>query len=522
MAIDQTLQTPTIRPPTSLDLLQDEDEPQSGSLTAPQSTQASSASSLAPAPTVNGLPGPDVSSFASQQMASPSRYDSSIVQQGLSLINQESDRSKERGLADMDEFYSSRGLVGSSVESQGRGDFLSQLNQAKEQRMFDLVRDMAATYSQDVGTAGQLGLGARAQELTAMGMSQDNAYRYAVLEQSGGQFQQELGQRESEFSRQYGLSGQQLTLERDKLMQQARLEGRSLDIQEATSQAEIGLRAQQLMQQAQAENRSLDLQQARDMAENDQFNQTLAMQRDQFAQQMGLDVRQLDQQREQYLGEFQSANADRMLRMQLQQSDQDFQRIESALNRTLENRALDLQKMGLDAESAWRYADRMLESQLENRALDLQAQGMTQDQAYRQATLQLDREQMNQAAQIANQQAQLSASDIYLRALAAGAGDNLPTTDDPNTPWNDTRLNFPNYPQVATTGTTPTLPSLPYNYGPTVLPPPTNGPLIPLPTQSGGGNTGGGTTLPTQPAGASSPLPPPLPSTWDPTTGTWV
>lgn len=466
MPIDQTLQTPTIRPPTSLDMLAQEDEGGT-SLAAPSTSAAPSAASLPAAPSVNGLPGPDVSTFAANQMRSPSRYDSSIVQQGLNLINQESERAKIRGGADLDEFYSSRGLVGSSVESQGRTDFLSQLNQAKEQRMFDLVRDMAATYSQDVGTAGQLGLGARAQELQSLGMDRDEAYRYAVMEQAGGQFQQSLGQRESEFSRQYGLSGQELNLERDRLMQQAQVENRSLSLQEATSQAEIELRSRQLMQQAQTEGRTLDIAQARLAAENDQFNQTIQMQRDQFAQRLGIDSRQLDQQREQYLGEFASANADRLLRMQLQESDQEFSRIENALNRSLETRSLDLQQAGLDAETAWRYADRLLEQQLENRALDLQQYGLTQEQAYRQAALQLDRDQMAQQAAIANQQAQLSASDIYLRAIAAGAGDY-------------TEVAFPQFPTIGTPPQPPTLPPVPPPGGPTPIEPPGSFPTEPL------------------------------------------
>lgn len=401
MALSQ-LATPAIKPPTSLDLLGQNEQGQSQgaqatSLAAPAAGQA--AGGLQPPQTMqatgaSGLPGPDVSGFASQQMANPSRYDSSIIKQGIDLINQNSEEGRQQGIDQMDEFYSSRGLVGSSVEAKGRGDFLSQLARTKDQAMFDLVREMANTYSQDVSTAGQLGLGARAQELQAMGMGSDDAYRYAVLEQSGSQFEQSLGQRQAEFGGQMGIA-----------------------------QQDVDLRAQQLQQQAQLEGRALSIEEARQQAQEEQYGQALQLQREELAQQLGLDQQALDLQREEMTNRYADSQANRLLQMQLQQGDQDFARIENSLNRSLEQQALQLQREGLDAETAWREADRQLEQQLETRALDLQQQGMTLDQAYREAALQLDRDQMAQAGQVADQQAQLSAADIYLRALAAGAGD---------------------------------------------------------------------------------------------------
>jgi len=435
------LSTPTIRPPSSLDMLNTDErdstsfrlpppflgpqmelpdsasyERDSTSLLAPPKPKfdvglapprtSSNTSTLAP-PSTTSLPGPDVSTFASQQMANPSRWSNDMIRQGVDIINQESDFSRERGVADMDEFYSSRGLVGSSVEGQGRGDFLTQLQRTKDQRMFDLVREMANTYSQDVQAAGQLGLQARQQELEMTGMNRDDAYRYAVLEQSGSQFQQELGQQESQFARQFGLSGQQLQLEARRLQEQSRLQGRDLDIREATSQAEINLRAQQLVQQARTEGRTLDLAEARLMAENDQFNQSMAQERDQFAAQMGLSREQLGLQREQMTREFGDRQEQRLHEMGLQENTQAFQRAQNELNRMLEREALQLQRDGMDAETAWREADR----QIEQRALDLQDRGMSLDDAYRKM--------------LADQQAELSAWDIYLRALVAGAGEQL-------------------------------------------------------------------------------------------------
>jgi len=83
-------------------------------------------------------------------------------------------------------------------------------------------------------------------------------------------------------------------------------------------------------------------------------------------------------------------------------------------------------------------ADRaqLAQEQFTKRAQDLQAQGMSEDEAFRQA-------QMEMQKHLADQSSQLSQHDIYLRALAAGAGDNLPDVDDPNTPWDDTKLQQP-------------------------------------------------------------------------------
>lgn len=343
MALDQ-LATPTVKPPTSLDLMDQEggqegQTMQASASAAPLSTTprqltpdqinqlpgrmnamaapqqaGGTVGGLAPPTMANGLPAPNVSQFAAQQMANPSRYGIPIVQQGINLINQEMDESAKRGTADLDEFYSSRGLVGSSVESQGRGDFLSQLERTKSQRLFDLTREMANTYASDITAAGQLGLGAQSQEIL-----------------------------------------------------------------------------------------------------QSQFGQGLAFDRERLAAELGISREQLDLQRDQMSAEYGDRQAERLHQMNLQQGTQQFAAAQASLDRMLEQQALDLQRQGLDAETAWREADRMIEQ----RALDLQQQGMAADEAYRQM--------------VANQQTQLSAADIYLRALAAGAGDygtvNYPNID---------------------------------------------------------------------------------------------
>lgn len=99
-----------------------------------------------------------------------------------------------------------------------------------------------------------------------------------------------------------------------QLQQQAALEGRSLDLQQARDQAQreqftaqqtqqqlqfekdIELRAQQLRQQAALEGRSLDLQSARDQAQREQFTLSQAQQATQFQADLDMRARQLQQQ----------------------------------------------------------------------------------------------------------------------------------------------------------------------------------------------------------------------------------
>lgn len=181
MALEQ-MTTPTVRPPSSLDLL--DEDPQSASNSVhdtldgfttnrPNSgTGLQPPSGLAPPPNLGG-----VNAFAENAMANPSRWDAGIIRQGVDLINQDLEEDKKRGVADMDEYYSSRGLVGSNVEDQGRRDFLTQLGRRKDQMTFDLVREMANTYANDRASAGDLGLRTGGLGLSQWGMGLDDAYR---------------------------------------------------------------------------------------------------------------------------------------------------------------------------------------------------------------------------------------------------------------------------------------------------------------------------------------------------------
>lgn len=447
--------------------------------------------------------------FLSQWLQNPTRYGQEILQQGIDLANQESQRGFDLGTARLDEMMSMRGLVGSDIEATATSDLISQLNQQREQRLFDLNREMANTYAQDMASAataatqfGQLGLG-----MGELGLG------YEQLFQQGGQFGQELAQRESEFARQFGISSADLDLRSQQLMQQYELEGRSLDLQEARDLAEIDLRAdqlfeqrrqfdqnytldearldaqreqfetqiaqqesefsrqyglqteslaleaQRLMQEAELEGRSLDIraatseaelnlrtnqlleearqfdstmtfEQARLLAESEQFQSSLNFQYEQLAEQTQLSQDELQFQREQMLEDSMNQSLDRASQWEMQQSSQLFQATEADYNRALEREALQLQLTGMEMEEAWRTADRDLTRELESRALTLQESGLAADQAYRAATLQLEAELADRDREAEVYQSELAAytqqQNAMLSALT-GIADSLNT-----------------------------------------------------------------------------------------------
>lgn len=105
---------------------------------------------------------------------------------------------------------------------------------------------------------GQLTLSAQA--LTARGMAQEDAYRYAALSQDA-RFRQDANR----------LTQLGLTQEDAYRYAEIAYRDRALQAQGQQFSADLEFRTQQLMQQAQLEGRSLDLQAARDQAQREQY-----------------------------------------------------------------------------------------------------------------------------------------------------------------------------------------------------------------------------------------------------------
>ncbi len=299
------LTTPTIKPPSQTDLLEQDQSlatTQNLASTAAPGSQPSVASSVAESvavppgqmptyqPTDVGAGLDDLTAnmaaFGNDALTNPSRWNAGLVQQGVDLINAEVDRATERTMANLDEYHSSRGTTGGLIEQLSNEDALVQLNQQRLDRMFNLNRELANTYGQDRAVAAQigqqmaeairaqnldaedqarfaaqfglsgqgLGLEQRALDLQALGMSQDEAFRYANLEQQQAQFEAQIGQ------------------EAQRLMQS----DRSLDIEEARYQAQLGIEGRRIAENARQFDLQLSEQEAARLAEFDMFTRGLS------------------------------------------------------------------------------------------------------------------------------------------------------------------------------------------------------------------------------------------------------
>ena len=453
MPID--LNTPTIRPPTALDL-----DPAAQEL---QTATGETGSLLS-----------DLNAFSKDTLAAPSRYDIPLVQQGMDLINAEHDDGTRRGMAAMDEQSSSRGLVGSNIEAWNTKDMLTDLERVRSQKLFDLGNVMAQTQGADrasaanmAAMAANLGLGHQ-QFLQSLSQRETEFNATTGIQQD--QFATSMAQRESEFARTYGLSQSDIDLRRDALMQEATLSNRSMDITEATQQAELDLRADQLLEERRQFDQSYTLEEAQFDAQREEFDRNFSWSQERFAQELGLSQQQLDLSREEMDRTFADRDAERyftaeqselsrefsaaenelnrLQQLGLQAGDQAFDAAQAELDRIQNNEqfqsaqqfeqsmtnvrfqnTLELQNLGYSFEEAQAEADRMLEQQLQQNALALEATGMNLDEAYRRAALNLEEQQSNmdreQREQVQNQEAALAAWDIYMRALSFGDGSQL-------------------------------------------------------------------------------------------------
>jgi hypothetical protein len=225
----------------------------------------------------------------------------------------------------------------------------------------------------------------RALELQDKGLTQDDAFRRAQMEQQQGQFVTQLQEAQEARLQQLGLDTTGLEQSAQALKQQAALEGRSLDITEAYNKAEAKLRIDALRQEAEIAGRQFDLQEAEQTIQKDQYAAEHAQRRDQFADSLGLSTKQYQEEVDARMSEYGDRNAERLLRQGLQEGTLEYDAAQAALNRSLEREALKLQQSGIDAETAWRRADRDVQNTLETAAQKLQATGMSNEVAWRKA-----------------------------------------------------------------------------------------------------------------------------------------
>jgi hypothetical protein len=426
--------TPTIRPPSATDM-------QGG--VAPDNTVPTIAPP-ATRPTYETPTGafqaeaqaPELTDFASNALQSPSRYDSQLVQDITGQIDAELAHQRQTATNELDEFMSSRGLVGSSVEGELHRGLYGDLERQRMERLNQLNLDAANTFAADRASAADIGfrsgefarslggdrvnearyagefgqgqyefdtqygastaLQQRALDLQEQGMEYDEAYRQAQSEiqqeqfaatqaQETEQFESTMTEARAQRLQTLGISEQDFDLRAEEIKNQAELAGRSLDIEEARWQADRDLRVEQLQQEAENANRSFDIQEAQVQVEREQFDASIDLQRYELSQRIDMDGKQYREQVATRLAEYADRQAARVAQMNLQEGTEGFQAEQRALDRILESEALKLQEQGMTNEAAWRQADRELTDKLESAAQRIQKEGITLEDAYRTA-----------------------------------------------------------------------------------------------------------------------------------------
>ena len=276
----------------------------------------------------------DLSDLAGEAMANPSRWDIDMVRQGMGVIDRDLSEKREDAVAGLDEFNASRGRTGSSFEGQDRRELTEDLEGQRMQRLWDLSESMAATQAGDRESAARIGEQAGRFERD-LGLDVMNEERY----------KSEFLRLTTEDARRYGL------------------DVRALDQRE-----------QEIANEYEMAGRRIGLDEARLLAENEQFRAGMAQREDEFAREFGLEGQRFAADQEQFAAEFGERVAGR-----LQQDEQFAATLEQedarmALDSGIRNRALDLQRDGMDMEEAFRRAELDVEEAMRQRALDLEEQ----------------------------------------------------------------------------------------------------------------------------------------------------
>ena len=197
--------TPDIYPPTAEDMQQNGFAPPpsedfaAGPAPRPEYETSPDAFQAEPA-------GEEMADFASKARETPSRYDSDLIKDITGQIDAELEQKKLYAGAELDEFMSQRGIVGSSVEGELRKSMLGDMERPRQERYTELETRAADTWAAD--RAGAADIGFRSAEFgRALGGDRENAARYEA----------EFGQSQYEFDREYGTEAWSNRIEEDRL-----------------------------------------------------------------------------------------------------------------------------------------------------------------------------------------------------------------------------------------------------------------------------------------------------------------
>lgn len=358
---------------------------------------------------------PKVGDFASDWMSTPNRYLSPLATATRAESEARLGKGEQDAQRKIEEWAAGRGLVGSSYEGDQQMQLQGELDRSRRGEEVDLLQMLANAETLDRERAGQYGLDTvRAGDV--MGLDRYKAQLEAA----------QLAEAQRQFGGTLDLSQQQIDLRAKELMQQESQFGREMSFEEAQaeasrqltregmgqqesqfgrtlglSQQDVDLRAKQLQQQAELEGRSLDIQEARDQATQElqregmaqqerMFTSEMGQRESEYARSLGLDERQFAEEQSQFAKQYQE-----QIDSRFQQNDQFTKALASedaryATDVGLRSRALDLQKEGMDADTAYKQAALEQEKDLSTEALRLQELGINNEDSYRYAALTQD------------------------------------------------------------------------------------------------------------------------------------
>ena len=258
--------------------------------------------------------------YALEALRSPSRFDIPLVEQGTAIIDREIEQGREGATRDLDEYISSRGLVGSNVEAEERRSIGETWEDQRMRRLFDLNTAFAGTQASDRASAGHLAATTSGQQQQESQFSRSFGLQHTQLQQQESQFARGFGMDESRFSEDQRRFSSQMAEQIASRMQQETQYARSLT-QEDT----------RLAVQSQLQTRALNLQE-QGMAQDEAFR------RASLEVETELRTRALNLQE-------QGMNEEMAYRYAALEQDGDFR-----------TRAQELQEQGMNMDEAYRQA----------------------------------------------------------------------------------------------------------------------------------------------------------------------
>ena len=185
------------------------------------------------APTIN-LPGgnttralglnDDITEYARNWMAAPSRYDQDLVKQGMDVIKARMDRVRREGFQSAQAQNARSGLLQSTMGNELVADNRAKYDEQEQAQLFQMLREMAMTNAQDRSAAGNFGLNAgrfgeeqyrtdvdkslrgRGLDLQQYGIDMGSYDRGMDRSESGRRFDADFGFRNQEADRQNAIN----------------------------------------------------------------------------------------------------------------------------------------------------------------------------------------------------------------------------------------------------------------------------------------------------------------------------